>query len=347
MNTITLTIDGVEVEAEKGITVLEAASDAGIYIPTLCYDPDLKPYGVCRICIVEVGKRGALLPACRTPVEEGMIVATDTPEVEKIRRIIVELIIANHPVDCMACSKSGQCELQKIVTYMGIEEEHLHQLRQATKSIPIDDSNPFFDRDLNKCIHCTRCVRVCQEVAGVCAIDLAFRGYEMKVSTFGDKPLLESRCVSCGECIGHCPVGALVPKETRQPTREVKTTCPYCGVGCQMYLGVKSGKVVSVRGDRDNDVNRGRLCVKGRFGIAEYVTHPERLTSPLVRRNGEFTETTWDAALDEVAARLSRYRPDEVAVISSAKCTNEENYLLQKFTRVVLGTNNVDHCARL
>jgi formate dehydrogenase major subunit len=169
----------------------------------------------------------------------------------------------------------------------------------------------------------------------------------MKVVTFADKPLLEASCSSCGECVIRCPVGALIPKETRPPTQEVKTTCSYCGVGCQMYLGVKDEKVISVRADRDNNVNRGRLCVKGRFGSSEYITHPERLTDPLVRQNGKFTETTWDAALDEIAARLGKYRPDEVAVIPSAKCTNEENYLLQKFARVVIGTHNVDHCARL
>jgi len=176
---------------------------------------------------------------------------------------------------------------------------------------------------------------------------MAYRGYSMKVTTFGDKQLLESICKSCGECVAHCPVGALAPKETHRPTREVETTCPNCGVGCQMHLGVKDEQIIAVRGDKDNDVNHGRLCVKGRFGVAEYVTHPERLSSPLVKQNGRFAEVTWDEALDEVATSLSRYQPDEVAVISSAKCTNEENYILQKFARAVLGTQNVDHCARL
>jgi formate dehydrogenase major subunit len=346
MNTITLTIDGVAVTAKRGMTILEAAKSAGIYIPTLCYDPDLKPSGVCRICIVEVGKRGGLLPACRTPAEEGMVVTTDSPEVEKIRRLVVELIVVNHPVDCMVCSKSGQCELQKIVAYLGIEEKELQRLRRATTSIPIDTSNPFFDRDLNKCVFCTRCVRVCQELVGVSAIDLAFRGYSGKVSTFGDKPLVESRCVSCGECLIRCPVGALIPKNVQHPTREVKTICSYCGVGCGIYLGVRGGVIVNVRGDPDNPVNKGNLCVKGRFGHG-YINHPERLTSPLIKRDGEFVEATWEEALDLVASKLASYKSDQFAVISSAKCTNEENYVIQKFARAVIGTNNIDHCARL
>jgi len=169
----------------------------------------------------------------------------------------------------------------------------------------------------------------------------------MKVVTFADKPFLESFCSSCGECVAHCPVGALIPKETHQPTQEVKTTCPYCGVGCQMSLGIKDEQVIRIRGDRDNDVNRGRLCVKGRFGVVEFVRHKERLTNPLLRQNGKFSQVTWDEALDEVATRLGHYQPDEVAVISSAKCTNEENYVIQKLTRAVLGTQNIDHCARL
>jgi len=369
MDEITLTINGQEVKAKKGMTVLEAVQAADIYIPTLCHDSDLEPYGACRLCVVEIEKERGLPTACTFPARDGMVVHTETPAVNEVRRTALELLLADHPCDCLLCDRrercgpfdiclrnvavtdrcvtcpvNQQCELQKVVDYLGVHELRFHR---TTRAFPVDTSNPFFDLDRNRCILCARCVRTCNEITGVGAIDLAFRGYLNKVVTFGDKPLLESICKSCGECVAHCPVGALIPKEIHRPTQEVKTTCPYCGVGCQMYLGIKDEQVISVCGDRDNDVNRGRLCVKGRFGVAEYVTHPERLTAPLVRQNGEFTEVTWEEALDEVATKFSRYQPEEVAVISSAKCTNEENYLMQKLARAVIGTNNVDHCARL
>jgi len=372
MEEITLTINGQEVKANKGMTVLEAAETAEIYIPTLCHHPDLEPYGGCRLCVVEIEKVRGLQPACTYPASDGMIVHTETEEVNKVRRTTVELLMANHPSDCLLCNRRTEnercspydiclrsisvtdrcitcpanehCELQKVVDYLGIKEL---RLPITTESFPIDTSNPFFDFDRNRCILCARCVRACDEISGVGAIDLVYRGYAMKVATFAEKPLIESICKSCGECVARCPVGALMPKETHQPEREVKTTCPYCGVGCQMYLGIKDEQVISIRGDRDNDVNGGRLCVKGRFGLVEFIRHPERLTAPLRKRNGEFVETTWDAALGEVADRLGKYQPDEVAIISSAKCTNEDNYILQKFARAVIGTHNVDHCARL
>ncbi len=375
MDEIKLTIDGQEVPAKTGMTVLEAAREAGIYIPTLCYDPDLEPYGGCRLCIVEIENNRGLPTACTTPATDGMVVRTSTDAVNKVRRTALELLLTQHPSQCLVCNrrnpKTGEercspydiclrnvavtdrcvtcpanehCELQQVVDYLGLEEL---RLPAAPPSFEIDTSNPFFDIDRDRCILCARCVRTCQEITGVGAIDLAYRGSQMKVATFGDKTLFESVCQSCGECMAHCPTGALAPKETYRPDREVKTTCPYCGVGCQMLLGIKDEKIVSVQGDRENEVNRGGLCVKGRFGIAEYVTHPDRLTSPLVRRDDRLVSATWDEALDTVAAGFSRYRPDEVAVVCSAKGTNEENYLLQKFARVVLGTHNVDHCARL
>ena len=234
--------------------------------------------------------------------------------------------------------------MQAIVDYLGIKEL---PFRRTDRVIPVDSSNPFFDRDLNKCILCGKCVRVCDEILGVGAIDLIYRGYASKVATFGDKPIIDSNCVSCGECVAHCPVAALMPKKAERPTEEVASTCPYCGVGCGIYLGVRNGQLVGVRGRRDGTVNNGWLCVKGRFGIIEFVHHRERLKTPLIKKDGEFAEASWDEALELVASKLASYKPDEVAVISSAKCTNEENYIIQKFARVVLGTNNIDHCARL
>jgi len=343
MEKITLTINGQEVEARKGMTVLEAAEAAGIYIPTLCSDPDLEPYGACRLCVVEIEKMRGLPTACTTIATEGMVVHTETPAVNQVRCTAAELLIADHPSDCLTCPKNQQCDLQKVAAYLGITRQ---PFGKTTRLLPIDTSNPFFDRDLNYCVLCGKCVRVCDEILGVGAVALTFRGYSSKVATFGDGPLIESNCVSCGECVVHCPVGALVPKGAIQPTREVQTTCPYCGVGCQLYLGIRNNQIVGVRGKREGTVNRGSLCVKGRFGIPEFVHHPDRLTTPLVRRNGTLEEATWDEALDLVASKLGSYK-DQVAVISSAKCTNEENYVIQKFARAVLSTNNVDHCARL
>lgn len=372
MEEITLTINGQKVKAKQGMTVLEAAEAAGIYVPTLCYHPDLEPYGGCRLCVVEIEKVRGLPTACTYPVSDGMVVNTDTEAVNKVRRITLELILTNHPSTCLVCHRrtendrcspydiclrsvaitdrcvlcpaNKRCELQKVVDYVGLTEM---RLPVAFKEIPVDSSNPFFDLDHNRCILCARCVRTCNEITGVGAIDLAYRGFPVKVATFGDKPLIDSICRSCGECMAHCPTGALSPRVAYWPEKEVKTTCPYCGVGCQMNLGVNNGEVTVVSGDKDNSTNNGRLCVKGRFGVAGFVNHPDRLKSPLIRKDGEFVEATWDEALDLIANKLTKYKVNEVAVVSSAKCTNEDNYIIQKFARAVLGTNNVDHCARL
>jgi predicted molibdopterin-dependent oxidoreductase YjgC len=347
IKTVSLTIDGAKVEVPEGTTVLEAAIKAGIYIPRLCYDPDLKPYGACRLCIVEIENMRGLPTSCTTVATDGMVVHTETPAVNRSRRITMELIMANHHGDCLTCAKNQNCELQTVARYLGIEQEHFDRLRKSTKVVPVDESNPAFIRDMNKCILCARCVRACHEITGIDAIDLAFRGNDATVATFGDKPILLSRCETCGECVSRCPTGALVFRNSRQVTREVKTTCPYCAVGCQIYLGIRSGELVSVRGDKDGPSNEGQLCVKGRFGVADFVQHPDRLKTPLIKRNGKFEAASWEEALDLVASKLKTYRPEEVGVISSARSTNEANYVMQKFGRAVLGTNSVDHCARL
>jgi len=365
---IRLTIDGREVKAKPGMTVLEAAQSADIYIPTLCADPDLKPYGGCRLCIVEIEKLRGFPTSCTTPVTEGMVVKTNTDAVNEVRRTVVELLLSDHPSECLichrrercgpfdiclrnvavtercvTCAKNEHCELQDIVDYLEITEL---PFKHTERSYPVDTSNPFFYRDLAKCVLCGKCVRVCDEVLGVGAVAVINRGFGSKVATFGDKPIIDSNCVSCGECVARCPVGALMPKVTERPTREVATTCTYCGVGCGLYLGVRDGKVMSVRGKREDTVNNGFLCVKGRFGF-DFIHHQDRLKYPLIKKNGKFVEASWDEALELVATKLGGYKPDELAVISSAKCTNEDNYVAQKFARAVLKTNNVDHCARL
>ena len=346
MEKVSFTIDGLEVTANKGDTILEVALEHGIYIPHLCYHPDLKPFGGCRLCMVEIQGKGLTI-SCKAPVEAGIAVVTESPEINKVRRIAAELLIANHERNCLECFKNPECELQRVAGYLGIKEERLSRLKRTSKNLPIDDSNPFFSRDLNKCILCGICIRTCDEIQGVGAIDFAFRGPGTRVSAMKDKPILESECVSCGECVVRCPVGALIPKTTQRPAREVKSICCYCGCGCGIKLGVRGDVIVNVQGDLDNPASKGRLCVKGRFGIAEFVHHPERLTSPLIRKNGKLKESSWDEALELTAGKLKCYSPQEVAVIASAKCTNEENYVMQKFCRAVLGTNNIDHCARL
>jgi formate dehydrogenase alpha subunit len=359
---INLVIDGRTGTAPEGSTVLEAIQKLGHYVPTLCHDPVLKPFGGCRLCIVRIeGVRG-LPTSCTTPVQEGMIIHTDSDEIRALRRTIVELAIANHPSGCLACSTNQECELLRVARYVGVRQSSVERLRRGRLTKRPDTSNPAYDFDPNKCILCGRCVRTCDELVGVGAIDFAHRGYDTVISPFGGQPLALSTCQTCGECVEHCPTGALTAKHVIAAHKEVKTICPYCGVGCAIYLGVRGQNIVHVRGDSESPVNHGELCVKGRYGL-DFVNHSDRLVRPLIRKPGVpknvhpfklsdvFREANWDEALGIVAKGLELVRdhrgPDSIGVLSSAKCTNEDNYVLQKFARAVLGTNNVDHCARL
>ncbi len=346
MAEIQLFVDGRELAVEDGKTILEAATENGVYIPHLCHHTDLNPAGICRVCLVEAD--GILVPSCRAPVAAGMVVKTGGDLVNNARRLAVELLVVNHHDDCLACGKNNDCKLQEVARYVGVDKERLKRLR-ARELRPVDDSHPFIVRDYNKCVLCGICVRTCDEIPCVEAIDFSFRGYGTKISTLGDKPLHESKCVSCGECLVRCPVGALLPKNGAQPAYEVKTVCSYCGCGCGIYLGVRDGKVTSVRGNRESPVNQGELCVKGRFGYS-YINHPDRLTTPLIKRNGKFEEASWDEALELVAEKFQevqeKYGPESLGGLSSARATNEDNYLFQKLLRS-LGSNSVDHCARL
>ncbi|PPD58771.1 formate dehydrogenase subunit alpha [Dehalogenimonas etheniformans] len=341
---IRIRINDQEIEAVEGQTVLEAARQAGIYIPSLCYSPDLKPYGGCRMCVIEIDKMRGLPTACTTPITEGMVMRTETPALSDARKAILDLLLAEHPLDCVSCVKNERCELQDVARYLGISES---RLPRNSRVQAIDDSNPFFTLDRNRCILCARCTRACDEITGNNAIEIVDRGYESRVGTVADRPLVETNCASCGECVAHCPVAAFIPKDYVKPEGPVSTICPYCGVGCSINLEISRGKIVGVSGDLNNPISNGRLCVKGRYGIKEFVHHPDRLTNPLIKRDGEFVESAWDEALEYACSKLYQYRPEEVAVIASAKATNEENYLIQKFARAVLKTNNVDHSARL
>jgi formate dehydrogenase major subunit len=242
---------------------------------------------------------------------------------------------------CLECGcKAGyDCRLRDFATDYGVDSM---VVTENLRLFPQDLSHPFVERDPNKCIACGRCVRICKEIQGAGAISLNYR----ITSTGASESLLDTTCVSCGMCIASCPVGALVSKNGLRPDREIKTTCPYCGVGCGLYLGVRGGVVVDAKGDPDNPCNKGATCVKGRFGHA-FVNHPDRLSSPLIKKNGEFVEASWEEVLDTIAERLAEHTGDQFAGLSSARCTTEENYLFQKFVRGVMGTNNLDHCARL
>lgn len=351
MAEVTLTINGKQVTVPRGTTVLEAARQAGFFIPTLCHDPELTSVGACRLCVVEIPGMRNLPASCVTEVREGMEVYTESPAVVEARKTILELLLANHPMDCLTCGKNGDCRLQDYCYYYGVKEARFAGERHA---YDIEGDNPFIVRDMNKCILCGKCVRACAEIQGKNVVDFAYRGFNTKVTPAMDVPLSESECVFCGNCVAVCPTGALQEKGLRSRARtwevkKVRTTCPYCGTGCNFDLNVKDGKVVGVT-SCDGDVNGRALCVKGRFGYG-FIHHPDRLTRPLIKKNGEFKEATWEEAISLVAEKLGRIKeehgPGALAVLSSARCTNEENYLMQKFTRAVLGTNNIDHCARL
>ncbi len=364
-----MTIDDREIAVLEGTTVLEAARQAGIYIPALCDHPDLKPIGSCKLCIVSIEGQEAYPTACGTLVKDGMVVLTKTEELQMMRQHTLEMLLAltNHPTSCLFCErkndcsdlrecmrklpvtvgckyclKNGECELQKAVEYTGLDK-----IRYQTtyRNMPVL-REPFFDRDYNLCILCGRCVRTCQEVRGEAV--LSSNPDFHKDHWIGPESLKESDCKFCGSCVDACPTGALYARfeKWQRPERSTITVCPYCGVGCQMDIGILENRLVRVRGHRGSSPNNGQLCVKGRFGL-DFVESPERLTFPLIRKNGQLVPASWEEALSFVAERLSGCKGDSFAFLSSAKCTNEENYLAQKFTRLVMETNNVDHCARL
>lgn len=348
----TLTLNGRTVAFEPGQTILEVARGAGVYIPTLCWMKDTLPTGSCRVCVVEVEGARTLLPACATPAAANQVIQTESPRVAAARRMVLELALASGNHNCLICEANGECELQALAYRYQVP----YPAFATTPDHPyyFEDNNSMIVRDFSKCIMCGRCVRGCTERQVNDAIAIGYRGSHNKIVAKADKTYIESDCVFCGECVQSCPVGALLDKNALGQGRawertKVLTTCPYCGVGCQLEVHVKDDRIVKVTG-ADLEPNNGRLCVKGRFGW-HFVHHPERLTTPLLRKNGELTPVSWDEALDFVAAKLKeikeKHGPEQIGGWCSARITNEENYLMQKFMRAVIGTNHVDHCARL
>ena len=347
---ITITLDGREVSGYLGMTVLELAKESGVEIPTLCHDDQLTSTGACRICLVENEQNGALLAACVTPIASGMVINTHSPRVIERRKTIVKLMLTSHPDSCLVCDKGNRCQLRQIASDLGIG---LVELQRIPQMASIEEVNPFLQRDLSKCILCAKCIRACQELVVEGAIDYFRRGFTTIPATLDNVPLEGSECTFCGTCVALCPTGALMEKDrTYGGTIKARTgtTCPFCGCGCSICLEVKDNQIVRVTPGKEDSVNRGALCVKGSYGC-DFVNSPDRLTKPLVKRNGTFEEVSWEEALEQAAVGLKRVKdergPGSLAVLGSAKCTNEDNYVLQRFARTVLGTNNIDNGARL
>lgn len=343
-------MNGKEVEVQEGTFLLEACRENGADIPTLCYDERLTNFGGCRMCIVEIEGSKKPVTSCSTLVREGMVVHTDSPKIVKLRKDILDLLYSNHPKDCLTCEKTGECGLQDLCYKYGIKDG---SYKGEVKNYPIDRLNPTMERDQSKCILCGKCVRVCAEIQGTNTIDFTDRGFNSRVTTEFDDPIDYKNCRMCGQCVTACPTGALINKQFNgvRPweVEKVRTTCPFCGTGCNFDLNVKNGKVVGVTPNPDSPVNGTELCVKGRYH-SDFISSPDRLTKPLIKKDGEFVESSWEEALTLVADKLKytrdTYGGDAIAGLSSARCVNEDNFVFQKMMRVAFGTNNVDHCAR-
>jgi formate dehydrogenase alpha subunit len=347
---ITITLDGREVSGYPGMTVLDLAKESGVGIPTLCHDDHLPSTGACRICLVENEQNGALLASCVTPIASGMVINTHSPRVIERRKTIVKLMLTSHPDSCLVCDKGNRCRLRQIASDLGIG---LVELQRIPQMASIQEVNPFLERDLSKCILCAKCIRACQELVVEGAIDYFGRGFTTIPATLDSVPLEESECTFCGTCVALCPTGALMEKDRTYggtiKTR-TETTCPFCGCGCSICLEVKDNQIVRSTPGREDSVNRGTLCVRGSYGC-DFVNSQDRLTKPLVRRGDAFEEVSWEEALEQVASGLNRVKDDQgpgsIAVLGSSKCSNEDNYVLQRFARTVLGTNNIDNGTRL
>jgi len=352
LETIALSIDGKRIVCSAETSILEAAEQNGIKIPKLCYHPELKPFGACRMCLVEDEKTGRLMASCVTPAAPNMVLQTASPRIIKHRRNIARLMIAEHPESCILCSKGNRCQLRWVAAQLGVGETNLYPMPNYK---PYEEANPFIIRDLSKCILCGKCVRADHELVAVGAIDFNMRGFKSRPATVHELGLEQSTCTFCGTCVSMCPTGALSAKNTRRvggPERESISICGFCSVGCSLAMGAADNRIVEVNPAQEPcSVNGATLCVRGHFAH-DFLNSPRRLIGPLGRKNGnrendERVPVSWDSALDLIALRLTeiktKYGPQSIGFLGSSKCTNEENYLFQKIARVLIGTNNIDN----
>jgi predicted molibdopterin-dependent oxidoreductase YjgC len=355
---VKIIIDDQEIFAKKGSNLLEVALANGIEIPNLCYSCKITATASCRLCIVKIKGISGVTTACTHSVTNGMDVTAFDEELENLRKTLIDMLLSSHNDDCISCSKDGNCTLQDLAFKynLGKDERSLDALWK-TQTISRDETSHVISYDSTKCIMCEKCIKACKQIQGKGYINIIKRGLDSHVGT-GYKSWIESKCDGCGECVQVCPVGALTVKSVYSDRKNIRmkdidktsqTTCPYCGVGCQINISTIKNQLVQVTGI-DQAPNFGSTCVKGRFGL-DFVNHPERLKKPLIKKDGEFHEVSWDEALSYTAQRLTTIKEqhgnNSIAGLSSARCTNEENYLFQKFMRSIVGTNNIDHCARL
>ena len=326
------------------------------YVPTLCDTPNLDPFGSCRVCSVDVALEedgiAKTMASCHSPIAEGQYIYPDSTEIKDLRKNIIELVLTDHPLDCLTCEVNGNCELQDVAAQVGIREvrypegdNHLEREK--------DLSHPYMTSDMSKCINCYRCVRACDEVQGEFVLSMSGRGFDSKIIKGIDQSFMESDCVSCGACSQACPTSAIsdvFQSKAIEATETIRTICTYCGVGCNLDISTNNGEILSIQAPYDAEVNQGHTCLKGRYAFKFY-DHPERLNSPMIKRDGVFEKVSWDEVYDYIAGKLNGYKEeygaDSIAGISSSRCTNEENYLMQKFMRAAVGTNNIDGCARV
>lgn len=351
-------IDDVAHEVRDGETILQFVRriHGKELVPTLCDAPNLEPFGSCRVCSVDVAltQNGSCksVASCHTPVMPGSYIYPSSDRIQTLRKNIIELVLTDHPLDCLTCEVNNNCELQEVAAKVGIRQVRYPEGKNHLDRSK-DLSHPYMTSDMSKCINCFRCVRACEEVQGQFVLSMAGRGFDSHIVKGSEVNFFESDCVSCGACAQACPTSAIsdvFESKSIANTEKTRTVCTYCGVGCNLEVSSVNGKVKSIQAPFDAEVNEGHTCLKGRFAFGFY-NHPDRLRTPLIRRNGELQPATWDEAYDYIAAELTRIKndfgPDHIAGISSARCTNEENYLMQKFIRAVIGTNNIDSCARV
>lgn len=351
-------INNIPFEFKEGETILNFVKriEGEKIIPTLCDAPNLEAFGSCRICSVEVAleKDGPTktVASCHTPVMSGSYIYPDSETVQELRKNIIELVLTDHPLDCLTCEVNGNCELQDVAARVGITQVRYPQGENHLQKEK-DVSHPYMRSDFSKCINCYRCVRACDEVQGQFVLSMAGRGFDAHIVKGNDQSFMESDCVSCGACAQACPTNAIsdvFQSKSIQATEKTRTICTYCGVGCNLEVATKNGKILSIQAPYDAEVNSGHTCLKGRYAFKFY-DHPDRLNSPMIKRNGEFEEVSWDEVYDYIAEKFKYYKeefgPDSIAGISSSRCPNEENYLMQKFFRAVIQTNNIDGCARV